>query len=175
MSPPPDVEPHPSHNGAPRRTMLAAERTQLAWWRTAFAVLAVGLAIGKIIPQLAHEETIWPYTVLGAGFGAAATVRLLERCDAFRKPQRFAEILMACECDARGRLGFEERPYESGPRLGAALAAARSVSTEAIALEAQARGLQGEAVGAAIHGARVLAVARLLGQAAPNDSGNASA
>lgn len=57
---------------APRRTMLAAERTQLAWWRTAFAVLAVGLAIGKIVPQLANNETIWPYTVLGAGFGIYA-------------------------------------------------------------------------------------------------------
>jgi hypothetical protein len=31
---------------------------------------------------------------------AAATVRLLERCDAIRKPARFADILMACECDA---------------------------------------------------------------------------
>ncbi|MBK8293547.1 MAG: DUF202 domain-containing protein [Solirubrobacterales bacterium] len=59
---------------APRRTMLAAERTQLAWWRTAFAVLAVGLAIGKIIPQLAGAERIWPYTVLGAAFGIYAVV-----------------------------------------------------------------------------------------------------
>lgn len=59
---------------APRRTLLAAERTQLAWWRTAFAVLAVGLAIGKIVPQLANDETIWPYTVLGAGFGIYAVV-----------------------------------------------------------------------------------------------------
>jgi putative membrane protein len=63
--------------GAPRRTMLAAERTQLAWWRTAFAVLAVGLAIGKIVPQLAGDETIWPYTVLGAGFGLYALVLTL--------------------------------------------------------------------------------------------------
>jgi tRNA nucleotidyltransferase (CCA-adding enzyme) len=39
---------------------------------------------------------------------AAALVRLLERCDAIRKPQRFAQILLACECDARGRLGLEE-------------------------------------------------------------------
>lgn len=58
-----------TENVAPRRTMLAAERTQLAWWRTAFAVLAVGLAIGKIVPQLAGDEVLWPYTVLGAAFG----------------------------------------------------------------------------------------------------------
>ncbi|HRP30228.1 MAG TPA: multifunctional CCA addition/repair protein, partial [Burkholderiaceae bacterium] len=44
-------------------------------------------------------------------FGAAALVRLLERCDAFRKPARFDEILFACECDARGRLGFEDAAY----------------------------------------------------------------
>jgi tRNA nucleotidyltransferase (CCA-adding enzyme) len=40
---------------------------------------------------------------------AAATVRLLERCDALRKPQRFADVLWACECDARGRTGREWR------------------------------------------------------------------
>ena len=44
-------------------------------------------------------------------FNAAAIVRLLERCDAFRKPARFAEVLLACECDARGRLGFEDAAY----------------------------------------------------------------
>ena len=104
--------------------------------------------------------------------GAAATLRLLERCDALRRPERFELALWACECDARGRLGFEERPYEAGKRLTSALAAARSVSTEAVALDAQARGMQGEAVGAAIHRARVAAVAESLGQAAPHDEGN---
>lgn len=54
--------------------MLAAERTQLAWWRTAFALLAVGLAIGKIVPSLAGDEITWPYTVLGAAFGLYAVV-----------------------------------------------------------------------------------------------------
>jgi tRNA nucleotidyltransferase (CCA-adding enzyme) len=43
-------------------------------------------------------------------FGPAAVVRLLRRCDAWRAPQRFAELLLACECDARGRTTFEERP-----------------------------------------------------------------
>jgi len=57
--------------------MLAAERTQLAWWRTAFAVLAVGLAIGKIVPQLAEDQTVWPYTVLGAAFGLYALLLTL--------------------------------------------------------------------------------------------------
>ena len=55
-------------------------------------------------------------------FGAAAIVRLLERCDAFRKPQRFEDVLLACECDARGRLGLEERAYPQRERLLQALA-----------------------------------------------------
>ena len=62
-------------------------------------------------------------------FGAAALVRLLERCDAFRKPQRFEQVLLACECDARGRLGLQENPYPQRDRLLAALAAARAVDT----------------------------------------------
>src|SRR5690606_7152576 len=88
-------------------------------------------------------------------FGAAALVRLLERCDAFRKPERFGSILLACECDARGRLGFEERPYPQRERLLQALDAARSVDTAAVAAQASAEGLRGEQVGARIQQARV--------------------
>lgn len=90
---------------------------------------------------------------------AAAVVRLLERCDAFRKPQRFDEVLQACECDARGRLGLENQLYPPRLRLGAALAAAQSVATEPIAREAQAAGATGPKIGEAITRARVAAVA----------------
>jgi tRNA nucleotidyltransferase (CCA-adding enzyme) len=92
-------------------------------------------------------------------FGAAAVVRLLERCDAFRKPQRFEQVLLACECDARGRLGMEERPYPQGERLLAALAAARSVDTAVVAQQARDEGLSGEQIGARIQHARTHAVA----------------
>jgi tRNA nucleotidyltransferase (CCA-adding enzyme) len=92
------------------------------------------------------------------GFSAAATVRLLERCDALRKPARFADVLLACECDARGRLGYEELPYPQRERLLQALAAAQSVDTAAVAAAAAARGAQGPAIGAAVHAARVAAV-----------------
>jgi len=79
MSTPPDSSlSKPTEAVAPRRTMLAAERTQLAWWRTGFALLAVGLAIGKIVPQLAGDEVVWPYTVLGACFGLFAIVMTLQ-------------------------------------------------------------------------------------------------
>ena len=93
---------------------------------------------------------------------AAALVRLLERCDAIRKPERFAEILLACECDARGRLGFEESAYPQRPRLLAVLGAVQSVVTREIAAQAAAKGLSGPQVGGLIHQARVEAVAQWL-------------
>jgi tRNA nucleotidyltransferase (CCA-adding enzyme) len=91
--------------------------------------------------------------------GPAATVRLLERCDAFRKPKRFDDVLLACECDARGRLGLEGRPYPQRARLRQALAAAQRVSTAEVARHAQERGLAGEQIAQAIHQARVRALA----------------
>lgn len=91
-------------------------------------------------------------------FNAAAVVRLLERCDAFRKPGRLADILLACECDARGRLGFAQAPYPQRPRLLAALAAAQSVATDQVAANAQAAGQSGKQIGEWIHQARIAAV-----------------
>lgn len=60
-------------------------------------------------------------------FSVAATLRLLERCDALRRPERFDQVLLACECDARGRLGFGDRPYPQAARLLGALRAAQTV------------------------------------------------
>ena len=94
-----------------------------------------------------------------ADFSAAALVRLLERCDAFRKPQRFADVLLACECDARGRLNLQESAYPQRPHLLSVLTAAQSVVTSVIAGEAQAAGLDGKKIGEMIHAARVAAVA----------------
>jgi tRNA nucleotidyltransferase (CCA-adding enzyme) len=91
-------------------------------------------------------------------FGASAIVRLLERADALRRPERFADLLLACECDARGRLGREDVPYPPRQRLAAALAVVLQVDATAVADEAQARGLSGPAIGAAIHTARVRAL-----------------
>jgi tRNA nucleotidyltransferase (CCA-adding enzyme) len=86
-------------------------------------------------------------------------VSLLERCDAFRKPERFAQMLLAAECDVRGR-GHEAhalrfREYPQADYLLRALAAARAVNAGAIAgqfVEDKAR------IPEAIHAARVSAV-----------------
>jgi tRNA nucleotidyltransferase (CCA-adding enzyme) len=82
-------------------------------------------------------------------FGAAALVRLLERCDALRRPDRFAELLLACECDARGRLGLEERAYPPRTRLAEALRRVQAVDASAVAEAAAARGATGPAIGEA--------------------------
>jgi len=90
---------------------------------------------------------------------AAALVRLLERCDAIRKPERFAEILQACECDARGRLGFQDAPYPQAERLGNALHQALSVATHLVAAHAISTGATGPKIGEFIQTARIEAVA----------------
>jgi len=95
--------------------------------------------------------------------GAAALVRLLERCDAIRKPQRFAEILLACECDARGRLGLEDEAYPQRARLQGVLNTVLALETHSIAEHAMALGHSGKKVGELIHAARAEAVAKSLG------------
>ena len=52
-----------------RRTNLAGERTLLAWWRTGLTAIAVALAVGRLLPELAPHATRWPYAALGVGFG----------------------------------------------------------------------------------------------------------
>jgi putative membrane protein len=52
---------------ATRRTRLASERTYLAWWRTGLTSLAVGLAAGRLVPELTGGES-WPYELLGMGY-----------------------------------------------------------------------------------------------------------
>ncbi len=94
--------------------------------------------------------------------GAQAVMRLLERCDGIRKPERFEQVLQACECDSRGRLGLQDRPYPQRQRLMAALAAARSVATEPIARAAQEAGASGPKIGEAVARARTAAVAAAL-------------
>ena len=93
---------------------------------------------------------------------AAALMRLLERCDALRQPARFALALLACECDARGRLGLEDQPYPQRARLQAALDQALAVATSEVAARAAAQGLAGRAIGEAVATARTQAIARWL-------------
>jgi tRNA nucleotidyltransferase (CCA-adding enzyme) len=99
-----------------------------------------------------------------AELNAAAVMRLLERCDAIRKPQRFYDALLACECDARGRLGKQADAYPQRERLAKALQAALSVATEPIATNALATGTSGPKIGEMIAKERVKAIASALAE-----------
>ncbi|GGC06691.1 multifunctional CCA protein [Oxalicibacterium flavum] len=69
----------------------------------------------------------------------ATMVTLFERCDAFRKPQRFLDMLVAAECDHRGRTGFEDRPFPQRAWLAGALEQASRVDGGAVAAWARER------------------------------------
>lgn len=84
----------------------------------------------------------------------ARIVELLEQVDGFRRPQRFEEFLLACEADARGRLGLADSPYPQAELMRRSLAAARKVDAGAIAEKLEQKTL----IPKHIHAARVAAI-----------------
>jgi tRNA nucleotidyltransferase (CCA-adding enzyme) len=110
---------------------------------------------GELALLTAREHT---HVHGSAGLDAKAVMRLLERCDALRRPERFLQMLAACECDATGRLGLEDTPYPQRARLAAALKIVQEVDARAASTRAIERGLKGEAIAAEIRQARVLAL-----------------
>ncbi len=85
-------------------------------------------------------------------------VRLFERSDALRRPQRFLQLLEACAADYNGRLGWEGRDYAPAEILRRALAAVQAVPAGDIARACAADPAQ---IPARIHAARVAAVAAI--------------
>jgi len=81
-------------------------------------------------------------------------LRLLEDCDAFRRPERFAEMLLACQCDAQGRTGLEHHPYPQRAYLEAARAVAAAVQLA----EQERAGLGGPAIAEALRKKRLAAL-----------------
>lgn len=84
----------------------------------------------------------------------ATVVELLERVDAFRRPDRFEAFLQACECDFRGRPGYEEKPFPAPGYLRQALQAAATIDAAWVARSAAPARIRD-----AIFQARVQAVA----------------
>jgi tRNA nucleotidyltransferase (CCA-adding enzyme) len=87
----------------------------------------------------------------------ATVVRLLERCDALRRPERFDEFLLACQADLRGRTGFADDPYPQRAFLQAALVAAQAVALT----PAERAGLTGEEIGQRLRDRRIAALSAL--------------
>ena len=101
---------------ATRRTRLASERTELAWWRTGLTALAVALAVGRVIPGLDPDSSQWPYDIAGTcfalyglaviGYGSLRR-RAMERAlseGRFPDPPRYAHGVLALTGVALGLL-----------------------------------------------------------------------
>ena len=109
------------------------------------------------IADLARITALWHGHVHRATeLRAATTVKVLERTDAVRRPERFARFLLACEADFRGRTGFEDRRYPQRAFFQQALDAVTGIDSAAIANSETSEKIQN-----ALHQARVRAVADL--------------
>jgi len=82
---------------------------------------------------------------------ASTLLSILNRCDVWRKPQRFADFLLSCKADTRGRTTFENSEYKNAEYIWQAYEAAVSVDIKAIV----AKGYQGKAIKEAIDSARI--------------------
>jgi tRNA nucleotidyltransferase (CCA-adding enzyme) len=84
-------------------------------------------------------------------------LEFMERADAFRRPERFAQALLACEADSRGRTGLEHEPYPQRQYLSAAREAAAAVKPSAEDIAAKA----GAEIAERLHQRRAHAIAEL--------------
>jgi tRNA nucleotidyltransferase (CCA-adding enzyme) len=94
-----------------------------------------------------------PSTILG----------ILEKTDAFRRPVRFAQALLACEADSRGRLGLENTPYPQRPYLQAARDAAATIKPTPEDIADQV----GPLIAERIHQRRLKAISELMSRVQP--------
>ncbi|MDA0171310.1 DUF202 domain-containing protein [Solirubrobacter taibaiensis] len=77
----------PSELDQARRTSMAAERTWLAWWRSALAASAGALAVGRLAPEVLHVAP-WPYILLGCGYASLAVGLLVVGAQRQRELER---------------------------------------------------------------------------------------
>jgi tRNA nucleotidyltransferase (CCA-adding enzyme) len=139
----------PNHRGHEARSVELARALALRW--------RVPSACSELAEIVAREHgTIHR----SASLDAAGVMRLLERCDALRRPDRFRQALWAC--DMRGRAGRDVAVYPPRERLGHALAAALAADAQGVAAQAAARGVTGEGLGRAVREARVQAIAQAM-------------
>lgn len=109
----------------------------------------------KSYRELALLVTQWHGKVHSVlSLDAEEIVLLLEKCDAFRRPQRFEHLLMACQADAQGRAGYEQSEYPQADFCRLALQAAKSVSIHSL----KTKELSGEEIAKELHRLRTEAI-----------------
>ncbi|MEX1267346.1 MAG: multifunctional CCA addition/repair protein [Woeseia sp.] len=134
------VEKLPAHHGHERRSvnLVRALSRRLP---VPGAARDLALLVAEFHGHCHRALELKPETIL----------KLLERCDAFRRPDRFARFLTACEADARGRTGLEDRAYPQSAYLAGALQAAAAVTAD----ELVAAGLSGPDIGRGMQAKRL--------------------
>ncbi len=98
---------------------------------------------------------------------ASTIVKLLESCDARRRPARFEQLLAVCACDFHGRLGWQNVPYAAPEIFRRALAATRAVNAATIARQCS----EPAKIAALLHQERVRAVKQMLAEPASTAEG----
>jgi tRNA nucleotidyltransferase (CCA-adding enzyme) len=142
-----DPQRWPSHHGHEERSVrLAAAVSERL--RAPVECRDLALLVAREHGRIYRVAELRPGTI----------VDLLERCDALRRPQRFGQLLDACEADMRGRTGFEERPFSARARWLRALEAVSAVDAGAVAQRVRDQGGDGAAIKAALHQERAAAV-----------------
>ena len=79
---------------------MAAERTWLAWWRSALVATAGALAVGRVTPQVLHVAS-WPYVLLGVGYGVLAIGMVIVGGQRHRRLARAAAAGVESTLDSR--------------------------------------------------------------------------
>ena len=92
----------------------------------------LGLMVSEFHTHIHQAFELKATTILG----------MLNRCDVWRKPQRFADFLLTCKADTRGRTTFENSEYKNAEYIWQAYEAAAKVDIKAIVAE----GYQGKAI-----------------------------
>jgi tRNA nucleotidyltransferase (CCA-adding enzyme) len=136
----------PSHRGHEERSVSLIEALSLRL-RLPGEYRDLGVIVARYHGIVHRAFELKPKTIL----------EFMERADAFRRPERFAQALLACEADSRGRTGLETVPYPQREYLQTARAAAAAIkpSPEEIAT------LAGEKIAQRVHQRRVEAIAGL--------------
>ncbi len=96
----------------------------------------------------------------------ATVVKTLEQLDAYRKPERFEKFLLACEADARGRTGYEDKDFPQTDYLRHALKVAKKINID----ELRSLGFENQALANKIREARIKAVSELMQRREPGTS-----
>ncbi|MEC9339874.1 MAG: multifunctional CCA addition/repair protein [Pseudomonadota bacterium] len=137
-------ERHPKHHGHETRSVALAEAI-CARFKVPRRYRDLARLVARHHGDCHRALELRPATVL----------KLLEAVDAFRRPERLEQFLLACQADYQGRTGFSSRPYPQADHIRAAFARAEAVDTAAISKQTAA----GPAIGTAIRKARLRAIA----------------